>query len=217
MALKIKLTLSLTVLLVFSILAISAAACITLLANDVLSIDALLNVVIMKNLALWIKGDIDRVEEFAWRIANFSVLIIILHLALTDKVIDFFSNRKKAIREALDDAAQSKVNAENRYQEVTAKFLKAKKEIEDLKTAFTEEGRKERQRLIENGEKEAEKIRIQAEKSLEHELTKAKLAIKTETVDLAVNIAEDILKKNIKKKDVSRMTQEYIEKTVKLT
>jgi F-type H+-transporting ATPase subunit b len=217
MALKIKLTPSLIVLLVFSILAISAAAYITLLANGILSLDTLLNVVVLKKLALWIKGDIERFEELAWRIANFSVLIIFLHLALTDRLIDFFSNRKKAIREALDDAAQSKVSAENRYQEVTATFSKAKKEIEDLKSAFIEEGQKERQRLIENGEREAEKIRIQAEKSLEHELTKAKLAIKSETVDLAVNIAEEILKKNLKKKDVSRMTQDYIEKTVKLT
>lgn len=217
MALKIKFSPSLIVLIILSILSISGAVYLTLLAHGIVSIEALLNIPLLNKLALWIEGDIERVEELAWRIANFSVLIIILHLALTDRLIDFFSNRKKAIREALDDAAETKVNAEKRYQEVTEKLSKAKEEIEDLKSSFIDEGKKERQRLIDNAEREAEKIRLQAEKSAEHELVKAKLAIKSEAVDLAVEMAEEILKKNVKKKDISRMTKEYIEKTTELT
>ncbi|MBN1573544.1 MAG: ATP synthase F0 subunit B [Deltaproteobacteria bacterium] len=214
MNLKIKLTRSLTVLIIFAVVSISLALYTTLLANGVVSIDAMQNVAFLKKFALSLESDINRFEDFAWRIANFSILIIILHVVLTEKIIDFFSNRKKAIREALDDAAESKINAEKRYQEITAKFSKVKKEVEELRTTFLEEGKRERQRLIETAAKEAEKIRLMAEKSIEHELIMAKQAIKTETVDLALSIAEQILKKNIKKKDISRMTNEYIENTI---
>lgn len=217
MALKIKFTPSLIVLIVLCVLAILAAVYTTLLAQGVVSLDFSANISWLQGLSSWVKNDIGRVEDFAWRIANFFVLIIILHIAVTDRMIDFFSNRKIAIKDALENAANMKVKADERYNDATTRFSKAKGEIEDLKSSFIEEGKKERQRLIENAEKEAEKIRLQAEKSAEHELIKAKLAIKNETVDLAVNIAEEMLKKNIKKKDISGMTKEYVEKTIKLT
>jgi F-type H+-transporting ATPase subunit b len=211
---KIKLTRSLTVLIVFSVVSISLAIFTTLLANDVVSTDIFQNGAFLKKIGLWIEGDTERLEDFTWRIANFSILIIILHVVLTEKIIDFFSNRKKAIREALDDAAESKMNAEKKYQEITVKFSKVKKEVEELRDTFIEEGKRERQRLIDNAAKEAEKIRLMAEESIEQELITAKQAIRTETVDLAVSIAEQILKKNIKKKDITRMTNEYIENTI---
>lgn len=214
MKLNIKLTRSLTVLIIFSVVSISVALYLTLIANGALSTEAIQNIASLKNIGLWIEEDIDRLEDFAWRIANFSILIIILHVVLTEKIIDFFSNRKKAIREALDDASESKMSAEKKYQEITAKFSKVKKEVEELRTTFVEEGKRERQRLIENAAKEAEKIRILAEKTIEQELIMAKQSIKTETVDLAVSIAEEILKRSINKKDISRMTTEYIEKTI---
>ena len=215
MALKIKVNSTLIVMITFSILAISVATFVTLLSKDIISIGGQDGAVWAQNLLAWTKGDM--VSELFWRIANFSVMIIILHLALTDKAVAFFKNRKLAISEALENAEEAKVNADKRHLEVLAKFSKAKEEIEDLKSSFIEEGKKERQRLIENAEKEAEKIRLQAKKSIEQELLKAKLAIKAEASDLAIKMAEEILKKNIKKEDLSRITKEYIEKTTELT
>jgi F-type H+-transporting ATPase subunit b len=215
MALKIKVNSTLIVMVVFSVLAISAAIVVTLLSKNIISVGDQNSAMWLQNLVAWTKGSM--VSELFWRIANFSVMIIVLHLALTDKAVDFFKNRKLAISEAIDDATETKVTAEKRHEEVLAKFSKAKKEIEDIKSSFIEEGKKERQRLIENAEKEAEKIRVQAKKSIEQELIKAKLAIKTEASDLAIKMAEEILKKNIKKDDLSRMTKEYIEKTTELT
>ncbi len=215
MALKIKVNSTLIVMSIFSILAIFAAIFVTLLSKDIISVGDQNSAMWLQNLAAWTKGGM--ISELFWRIANFSVMIIVLHLALTDKAVAFFKNRKLAISEAVDNAAESKVAAQMRHEEVLAKFSKAKKEIEDLKSSFIEEGKKERERLIENAEKEADKIRAQAKKSIEQELLKAKLAIKAEASDLAIKMAEEILKENIQKKDHSRITKEYIEKTTELT
>jgi F-type H+-transporting ATPase subunit b len=211
MAFKIKFTRALVVLITLCALAMVLAIYTTLLKQGVVSIG------FSPSLSSWVNEDIKRIEDFAWRIANFFVMIIILHVIITDRMIDFFSNRKIAIKEALENAADMKVSAEEKYNEATVKFAKAKKEIEEIRSSFVEEGEKERQRLIDNAEKEAEKIRIQAEKSVEQELLKAKRAIRNETVDLAVKVAEEILRKNIKKKDISTMAKDYVEKTIKLS
>ncbi len=190
------------VLIILAILAILFAICVTLAVQNIIS--------------LTLPGDIGRVEDLAWRIANFFIVIIILHIAVSQKAIDFFSNRKTAIRESLEDATKAKEEAEKRYEEVTDKLARAKKEISDIHTSFREEGEKGRDILIEKAKSEAEKIRIQAEVSADQEVRKAKIVLRSEAVDLAAEMAEKILKKNMSKKDLTRITGEYIKKTSEL-
>jgi F-type H+-transporting ATPase subunit b len=200
---KIKKNPSLVVLIILAILAISLAICITLAVQNIIS--------------LTLPGDSGKIENLAWRIANFFIVIIILHIAVSKKAIDFFSNRKTAIRESLEDATKAKEEAEKRYAEVTDKLAKAKKEISDIYKSFREEGEKGRDILIEKAKIEAEKIHLQAETTADQEIRKARMALRSEAVDLAAEMAEKILKKNMTKKDLKRITGEYIKKTSELT
>jgi len=189
-------------LIVFSLIAIAGAVCITLATFSVLSIPT---------------ENLEKLEDLAWRIANFSILIIVLHIALTGKIIDFFKNRTLAIREALDESSLAKRDAEKKYQEIADMLSRAKKEIEDMKETFIEEGNLERDRLISNAEKEAEKIKLQAQNTAEQEIRAARFALRSEAVELAVELAEELLKKHITAKDLKRITKEYIDKTSELS
>ncbi|MBN1882654.1 MAG: ATP synthase F0 subunit B [Deltaproteobacteria bacterium] len=188
-------------MIIFSILAIAGAICVSLTKFGVLSLP------MNENRLL---------EDLAWRIANFSILIIILHVVLTDRVIDFFRNRTQAIREALETSSKAKSEAEKKYQEVADMLSRAKKEIENMHESFIEEGRLERDRLISNAEKEAEKIKIQAKNTAEQEIRAARFALRAEAVELAVELAEELLKKTITEKDLKRITKDYIDKTSEL-
>lgn len=187
---------------VISLLAIAGAICVSLATFGVLSLPV---------------ENLEKLEDLAWRVANFTILVIVLHVALTAKIIDFFKNRTIAIQEALDESSQSKRDAERKYQEVADMLSRAKKEIEDMQESFIEEGKLERNRLISNAKKEAEKIKLQAQNSAEQEIRAARFALRSEAVDLAVGLAEDLLKKQITAKDMKRITKEYIDKTSELS
>lgn len=199
---KIRERKSLFVLIFLALVATVFAICITLAAQDIIS--------------LQLPGDIGKLEDLGWRIANFFIVVIILHIAVSQKAIDFFSNRKAAIKESLEDATKAKEEAEKRYAEVTDKLAMAKKEISDIYKSFREEGEKGRDILVEKAKKEAEKIRIQAETTADQEVRKAKIALRSEAVDLASEMAENILKKNMTKDDLKKITEEYIKKTSEL-
>jgi F-type H+-transporting ATPase subunit b len=117
----------------------------------------------------------------------------------------------------LDESSQSKRDAEKKYQEVADMLSRAKKEFEDLRETFIEEGRLERSRLIANAEKEAEKIKLQAQNTAEQEVRAARFSLRSEAAELAVELAEELLKKNITEKDMKRITKEYINKTSELS
>jgi F-type H+-transporting ATPase subunit b len=164
-------------------------------------------------LSISLPGKIERLQDLAWRIANFSVLIIILHVTLTNRAVEFFSGRKKAIQEALDEAVKARQDAQKKYEEVERMLKKAKAEIEEIHDSFTTEGQRERDRIIKNAEREADKIKKQAESTAVQEVKKARFALRAEAVDIAVSMAEELLTKNISKDDQKKITRDFIQKT----
>jgi F-type H+-transporting ATPase subunit b len=197
--LKGKISPVLVIMIVISCLAIAGAIMVTLAAQGTIS--------------LKLPGEPARMEDLAWRIANFTILIIILHVALTRRAVTFFSDRKKAIQEALDEAVKARQEAEKKYEQVGVMLKKAKEEIEEIHSSFTTEGQRERERIIKNAEREADKIKKQAEHTAVQEVKKARFALRAEAVDLAVSMAESLLTKNIKPEDQKKITQDFIQKT----
>lgn len=198
---KKKMTPALILLIILCVLAISAAIIVTLSVQGIIPLTL---------------NNSTKLQDLSWRIANFFVLITILHSILTDKIIDFVKGRRSAIESALTDAKVAKEGAEVRYEEISTILSKASKEIDDIRKSFIEEGEKERKKLIENAEKEAENIRSQTEIIANQELSKARFSLRAEAVDLTVNIAEELLKKNITTDDQKKIVKEYIDKTIRL-
>jgi F-type H+-transporting ATPase subunit b len=157
-----------------------------------------------------------RLEDLVWRIANFSVLIIILHVLLTQRITRFLTDRRSAIADALDEAEKARRESKKKYDEVNRMLEKAKREIDDIHASFVTEGQRERDRLIKNAEREAEKIKKQAEQAAVQEVRKARFALRAEAADLAVEMAEEVLKESIKEKDQKRIVKEFIERTTHL-
>jgi F-type H+-transporting ATPase subunit b len=197
--LKGKISPVLVIMIVISCLAIAGAIMVTLAAQGTIS--------------LKLPSEPAKMQDLAWRIANFTILIIVLHVALTQRAVTFFSDRKKAIQEALDEAVKARQEAEKKYEEVGVMLKKAKEEIEEIHFSFTTEGQRERERIIKNAEREADKIKKQAEHTAVQEVKKARFALRAEAVDLAVSMAETLLTKNIKPEDQKKITQDFIEKT----
>jgi F-type H+-transporting ATPase subunit b len=197
--LKGRISPALIVMIVISCLAIGCAVVVTLAVQGTIS--------------LTLPAEPARMEDLAWRIANFSVLIIILHVALTRRAVSFFSDRKKAIQEALDEAVAARQEAQKKYEDVATMLKKAKEEIEEVQFSFVSEGQRERDRIIKNAEREADKIKKQAEQAAVQEVKKARFVLRAEAVDLAVTTAEEILTKNIKQDDQKRITRDFIDKT----
>ncbi|MBN2223224.1 MAG: ATP synthase F0 subunit B [Deltaproteobacteria bacterium] len=197
--LKGKISLALLVMIVIACLAIGFAVVVTLAARGAISIT--------------LPAEPARLQDLVWRIANFSVLIIILHVALTGRAVTFFTGRKKAIQEALDEAVKARQEAQKKYEEVDKMLKKAKEEIEEIHFSFTTEGQRERDRIIKNAEREADKIKKQAESTAVQEVKKARFALRAEAVDIAVSMAEGLLTKNINKDDQKKITRDFIEKT----
>jgi F-type H+-transporting ATPase subunit b len=152
--------------------------------------------------------------DFGWKTFDFFVLVGFLYWLLAAKIKEFFVGRRKEIKESLENAAKQKSEAEKKYREYSEKIDKASLEIDGIFEMIKEQGFAEKQKIIDDAEKVAEKMKQDAQARIEQELQKASSRLRIEAVQLSVQMAEQILKRNITEKDHESMVKEYMDKVV---
>jgi F-type H+-transporting ATPase subunit b len=157
-----------------------------------------------------------QMTDFIWRMFNFAVTIGILVFFVRKPIKNGLAGRREGIAKALEEAEKAQVDAEAKFAEYDEKLNKAEAEIETIAADLKREGELERERIIAQAKESAEKIRKEAEKSAEFEIAKAKAELMAEATRLAVELAEDLLKKKFSAKDESRLLDEYMKKVGEL-
>jgi len=148
--------------------------------------------------------------DLGWRVVNFVILVAILYFAAGKSIKSFFKGRSEGIRKELQDSEKAKENAEKKMKACLQRLADFEHEIEDIKGTLRREGEIERDRILEAANLEAEKIRTHALVTSEQELNRALAAIRNESVEAAVLLAEKILAKELKKDDQKRLVSDYL-------
>ncbi len=169
----------------------------------------------------WAAGGGEQVDlkaqliDFAWRIVNFAILLYILYKLMWKKMKSFFAGRREGIQASLEEAEVVKADAEKKFKEYDEKIKKAEEEIQGISAMIKAQGEEEKKRIIADAERASVKMKEDAKARMEQELKKAKNELRLEASELAVQMAEDILKKKVTKEDHEGMVREYLDRMVK--
>jgi len=152
--------------------------------------------------------------DFLWKTLDFVVLVGFLYWLLAAKIKEFFVGRRQSIKDSLEKSSEQKAEAEKKFREYSEKIDKASAEIDGIFEMIKAQGVAEKQKIIEDAEKIAQKMKEDAQMRTQQELKKASDQLRTEAVLLSVQMAEEILKKNITAQDHEVMVREYMDKVV---
>jgi F-type H+-transporting ATPase subunit b len=153
--------------------------------------------------------------EFGWKSVNFIILVGLLYWLLAGKLKEFFVDRGKNIRKALEEAIAAKEEAEKKFKEYELRLEKANEEIAKISEMIKAQGEAEKQKIIEDARKTAEKMKEDTQARMEQEFKKAGSQLRAEAALLSVQMAEELLKKNLSAKDHETMVRDYLDKVVK--
>lgn len=153
-------------------------------------------------------------KSFGLKALNTAIIIGFLAWMLAPKMKSFFSGRRQEIKESLENATTQKAEAEKQYREYAEKIDKASAEIDGIFEMIKAQGIAEKQRIIEDAQKVAAKMKEDAQARIEQELSKASAQLRGEAVALSVQMAEEILKRNVTAQDHDVMVKEYMDKVV---
>jgi F-type H+-transporting ATPase subunit b len=149
--------------------------------------------------------------DLGWRVFNFVIFAVILYFAGAKPAKNFLGGRIDSIREQLEGAEKAKDAAEKKAADCLKKIEALGQEVKEIHDTLKREGEVERDRIIEAAEEAAAKIREQAEFSTSQELKKAVAAIKQETAEAALVLAEKMIVEGLNKNDQKKLVSEYLD------
>ncbi len=151
-------------------------------------------------------------KDWGWRVLDFSVIFAALIYFLAKPLKGFLKKRTEDIETALAEARAAREEALKRLADVQARLKDKDKEVQSLVNLAEESGKKEKELLLKEGDKLASDILASAKENIDAELFKAREALRREAALLAIELAEKMVKENIKKEDQARILEEYIAK-----
>ena len=151
-------------------------------------------------------------KDFLYRCFNFALMVGLLAYFVTKPIPKGMKGRKEAIANTLAEAEAAKVAAEAKYREYSEKLAKATEEIEDITKSIRREGELEREKILAAAKEMAVQIEQEADNKASGVINKARIELREEAARLAVELAEDMLKKQVSADDQKRLVDEYMQK-----
>lgn len=152
------------------------------------------------------------VYDLIMRIVNFTVLLAILIYFVRKPAVDGMRNSIESVRKMLSDAEEARKQAEAKMKEAEDRLAKVDEETEALIASAHRESEVEKERVLAEAQEAVQRLKGEARVYIGQELKKAQDLLRKEVAESAMDIAEEIIRKNVKPEDQKRFIIEYLEK-----
>lgn len=179
-------------------------------ASIVLAMGFSMGLVMLPEAAFASSGGEGAGAVFFWKVMNFILLMALVCYVWVKYVASMLDKRSEEINNAIEEAGKSRDEALARFRDYEQKVSLIDKKIEEIRETLTHEAALEKIKIIKEAEAAAVRIKEAAKYTAEQELKNAKLELRAEAAALAIELAEEFVKKNLTPKDQERLVKEYV-------
>ena len=155
-------------------------------------------------------------KDFIYRCVNFILMVGLLAYFVTKPIRRGLKERSAEVEKTLAEAEAAKEAAEAKHREYSEKLAKATEEIATIAASIRREGELERDKIIATAKDLAAKIEQEADNKASGVVAQARAELREEAARLAVELAVDLLKKQVTADDQKRLVEEYMQKVGEL-
>ena len=147
----------------------------------------------------------------AWKFINLFLFVGALILLLRRPIGQSMRARRESIRKELMRAQEERNAATAKLEEVNARLAKLDEETTALRTQAEAEATAERERIARTTEEETRKVREQAQREIESAGKAARLELRRYAAEQSTGLAEELLRRDLRRDDDERLVRDYIE------
>ncbi|MDH4317982.1 MAG: ATP synthase F0 subunit B [Desulfobulbaceae bacterium] len=151
-----------------------------------------------------------KLKDLFLRTVNFLLLAIGLIYFLAKPIKNGLDNRRKQIKEELENLQLKRDEAERTYREFESRLSGMEKEMETIVEKAIALAQTEKVRILEEAEKAADDIRKQAQAAIQAEIVEAKRKLLDDAADHAAAMAEQMIVNNLTASDQVNITEQYL-------
>jgi F-type H+-transporting ATPase subunit b len=147
---------------------------------------------------------------------NFLVLLFILWKLLYKPLVSKMEERSSAIKRSLEEAQGARLEAQREREEHAQKLQAAYAEAKAIRETALKEAAEEQRKLVDAARAEAARLIADAKAEMEQDVRRARQQLRQEVSDLAVTVAERLIRKSLGEADHRRIIDEEIARLEKV-
>jgi F-type H+-transporting ATPase subunit b len=149
-------------------------------------------------------------SHFFWEWANLLLLLAALVYFTRKPVLSYLADRRARIESDLASAAKLLGDAEARLADWNARAARLDEEAAEIRRSARDAAEQERERILGEARAVAERMERDAKSALGRELQRARVRLKGEVADLALELAEKLLREQVQSADRARLVDEFV-------
>ena len=150
--------------------------------------------------------------EELFKLVNTLIVVGILYKVAYHPIRNFLKDRREGIRKALEESRAAREEAEKELAEQRSKVADLEAELVRVREQGEKERTAMRERLEEEQENQAQRLLEQTRTTIELEASKARADLQNQAASLALNLAEEMLRKDLDEADQKRFVENYLAK-----
>ena len=147
---------------------------------------------------------------------NFAVLLFILVKLLYRPLLAKMEERTQAIRKSLEEAQAARAEAQREREEHASRLQTAHAEAQAIRATALKEAGEEQRKLVEAARTEAARLVESARADLAQDVRRARQELRQEVSDLAITVAERLIRKSLHDEDHRRIVADAIARVDKV-
>ena len=147
-----------------------------------------------------------------WTLVIFGFLMVVLAKWAFPPILGYAQAREDRIQESLDQARQSRDEAQRALEEQRRELAQAREESQAIIARGKQDAEKVRQELIDRAKAEQQDVIEKAKREIEREREQALEAIRREAVELSMAAAAHLVGKKLDAAEDRRLVMEYLDR-----
>ena len=144
---------------------------------------------------------------FIWSIIIFLLVLFILKRYAWTPLLDFLDQREKEISDSLAMAESAKADLEKVKEESQAILNEAKNQGKSIVSDSKQKAEDAGNRILNDAKAKSDEFLVEAKSKIDLEKKRAIKEIKEEVVDLSLDLASQVLQRNVKDDDNNQFVQ----------
>jgi len=148
--------------------------------------------------------------SLAVQMFNFLCLLVILYRLLYKPLLAKMEERTVAIKQSLEAAEAARAEAARQQEENAGRLRAAYAEAQAIRAAALKEAGDEQRKLVEAARREAQQLVDSAKAQMESDVRRAREELRREVSDIAISVAEKLVRKSLRDDDHRRIVEDSI-------
>ena len=148
--------------------------------------------------------------SLAVQMVNFLFLLAILYRFLYKPLLAKMEERTVAIKASLEAAEAARADAARQQEENAARLRAAYTEAQAIRASALKEAGEEQRKLVDAARREAQQLVESAKAQMENDVRRAREELRREVSDIAIAVAEKLVRKSLRDEDHRRIVEDSI-------